>query len=159
MKVKKYIFLILFLAFNFVSYAKVKISIYEPIRFEKTSTRELSQYVKGTGVIEITTDDLEEDENKKIVLNFAESGLLTNGRRFIRVEKFEVDKKDKEFEIKEKSKRITFYALVHKSELNDMVRTGEDIEGVYYGRLNIVAELYGKPKVVKEEASKWKNIF
>lgn len=148
---KKILLSILFLTSYVYTYAQVKISIYEPIRFHAVNVTATGDMLVGEGSLEVTTDNLEEDYQKKIILKFADTGLMNNNKRWIKVSKYEVAEKDKEFLIEETTKRIKFYAYVKKRDLNDGIYQGEDIEGVYKGRLAIVAELYGKPRKIKVE--------
>lgn len=145
-----FIFLSIFLN-CILSYSKISISIYEPIRFKDVNTRSIGELVIGEGTLEIISDNIEEDLDKKIIFNFAETGLLNNGKRWIKIEKYEMNEKEKELIIKEEKKRVKFYAYVKKSELNDNIRNAEDIEGLYKGRVAIVAELYGKPIIIENK--------
>lgn len=146
------IFLLLFL--NILSFSKISITIYEPIRFKDINTRSIGDLIIGEGTLEVVSDNIEEDLDKKIIFKFADTGLLNNGKSWIKIEKFAMDEKEKELIIKEEKKRLKFYAYVKKSELNDNIRNAEDIEGLYKGRVTIVAELYGKPTIIEDKNKK-----
>ena len=152
---KKLIVLGLFIV-GVVSYGEVKIKIHEPLRFKNVNTRAVGDLIVGEGSIEISTDKLEEDFNKKLIFRFQDTGLMTNKRRWLKIEKFMMENSDKEFKITKKKKIVKIYALLRRSLLNDKMINAEDLEGEYVGRVPIIVEQYSRPlkemKKVKKES-------
>lgn len=128
-----------------LSYGEIKIKIHEPIRFKNVNTRAVGDLIVGEGSLEIVTDKLEEDFNKKLILKFPETGLMTNKKRWLKIEKYMMENSEKEFKITQKKKIVKIYALLRRKTLNDKMIDAELLEGEYVGRVPIIIEQYGKP--------------
>lgn len=150
---KKIILLGLFIL-GTLSYGEIKIKIHEPIRFKNVNTRAVGDLIVGEGSLEISTDKLEEDFNKKLIFKFPETGLMTNKKRWLKIEKYVMDNSDKEFKITKKRKLVKIYALLRRKTLNDKMIDASILEGEYVGRVPIIVEQYGKPIGKVEETEK-----
>ena len=84
----KKLLLFLMSIISFSSYSEIKLKIYEPMRFEAVNLSNMSDTVIGRGSIEIYTDNLENDYGKKLVFKFPEKGLMTNKKRWLKIEKY-----------------------------------------------------------------------
>lgn len=141
---KKFCYIIVYFILVTLAYAEIKIKIFEPIRFDdivnETWGREISV---GTGIIEITSDNLEEDSGKKIVFTFPKKGVMTNRKKWIEIKEYQLENKDREVIINNKVQHIKLYALLNKKKIDN----GEDptiIEGDYIGFIPIVISQYGR---------------
>lgn len=124
------------------AYGKVSVKIHEPIRFQPHNIRSISNSkLVGKGTLEISTDNEIEDLGKKIVFNFIDSGVMTNKKNWIKVEKYQLKNQKKEMLITKKRELIDVYAIVDKSQFKNY-QEAEKIEGEYVGRLPIVLSLY-----------------
>ena len=124
------------------AYGKVSVKIHEPIRFQPHNIRSISNSkLVGKGTLEISTDNEIEDLGKKIVFNFIDSGVMTNKKNWIKVEKYQLKNQKKEMLITKKRELIDVYAIVDKSQFKNY-QEAERIEGEYVGRLPIVLSLY-----------------
>ena len=140
--------LMLFLLGTVISLGEVKIKIIEPMRFHSLNTTHLDKTkVLGVGVLEIHADNRDEDFGKKLVFEFPQHGVMTNRRKFIKVEKFGMEKKENEKEkemiITKEWEQVKFYAVLDRRELN----RGEDIkdiEGEYVGYVPIIVSQYSR---------------
>ena len=141
---KKFCYIIVYFILVTLAYAEIKIKIFEPIRFDdivnETWGREISV---ETGIIEITSDNLEEDSGKKIVFTFPKKGVMTNRKKWIEIKEYQLENKDREVIINNKVQHIKLYALLNKKKIDN----GEDptiIEGDYIGFIPIVISQYGR---------------
>lgn len=124
------------------AYGKVSVKIHEPIRFQPHNIRSISNSkLVGKGTLEISTDNEIEDLGKKIVFSFIDSGVMTNKKNWIKVEKYQLKNQKKEVLITKKRELIDVYAIVDKSQFKNY-QEAERIEGEYVGRLPIVLSLY-----------------
>lgn len=124
------------------AYGKVSVKIHEPIRFQPHNIRSISNSkLVGKGTLEISTDNEIEDLGKKIVFSFIDSGVMTNKKNWIKVEKYQLKNQKKEILITKKRELIDVYAIVDKSQFKNY-QEAERIEGEYIGRLPIVLSLY-----------------
>lgn len=149
----------LFFLINILTMAEISMKIYEPIRFKNVNTRGIaSDTIIGEGTLEITTDNEVDDYGKKLVFNFPKSGLITNKKRWLKIEKYLMDKEEKDYEIKYKRALIKFYAIIDRNELTKGGLKAEEIEGEYIGYVPIIVSQYGKligkPVVLPEEENK-----
>ena len=78
------------LCLSLPSFAKVEIKIVEPLRFQYLNTRQLTNdKLEAKGIIEISAD--KEDFGKKITFDFPKSGLMTNRKKWVKIEKYELE--------------------------------------------------------------------
>lgn len=140
----KKILLFLILIGN-ISLAEIRLKIHEPIRFENVNTKAVGDIVVGEGSIEVFSDDLENDRNKKFIFKFPKKGLMTNKKRWVQIDKYIMEDSDKEFKMTRDKKIVKIYAVIERRKLNDQFIDGEDLQGEYVGYVPIIVEQYGKP--------------
>lgn len=139
------------------SYSEIKLKIHEPMRFEAINLSTMSDAVIGRGSIEIYTDDIENDYGKKLVFKFPEKGLMTNKKRWLKIEKYLMEDKDKVIIIENERRVVNIYAVIDRSTINDGKMEAKFIEGEYVGRIPIVASQYTKI-LGKKEGSETKEV-
>lgn len=137
--------LILIVLIYFKSYAEITLKIHEPIRFENINTRAAGDVIVGEGSIEVISDNLEIDRNKKFILKFPKKGLMTNNKKWIEIDKYMMEDSDREFRLTKEKKLIKIYAIIDRKKLNNQFIKAEDLEGEYIGHVPIIVEQYGKP--------------
>lgn len=141
---KKFLLLSLFMLGS-LAYGEIRLRIHEPIRFENVNTKSVGDVVVGQGVIEVFSDDLENDRNKKFVFKFPKKGLMTNKKRWVEIDKYMMEDSDKVFKMTRDKKLVKIYAVIERKKLNDQFIDGEDLQGEYIGYVPIIVEQYGKP--------------
>ncbi|WP_294064812.1 hypothetical protein [uncultured Fusobacterium sp.] len=123
-------------------FAKVEIKILEPLRYEYFNTRMLqAEEIAGYGILEITAK--KEDFGKKLVFSFPKSGLMTNMKKWIKVQEYGMELPNKELIITQETEHVKFYALLNKRDIDN----GEDakiIEGEYIGYVPIIVSQYSQ---------------
>ena len=92
MNLRKIFLLSLLYGLYTFSYSDIKIRIYEPIRFKNVNVKAIGDLVVGEGSLEISTDNLEADLNKKLIFKFPDKGAMTNKKRWIEIEKYMMEK-------------------------------------------------------------------
>ncbi len=141
----KNILLILMFMIYFKSYSEITLKIHEPIRFENVNTKAAGDIVVGAGVIEITSDNLEIDRNKKFIFKFPKKGLMTNKKRWVQIDKYIMEDSDKTFRMTRERRLVKIFAIIERKKLNDQIIRAEDLEGEYVGYVPIIVEQYGQP--------------
>lgn len=123
-------------------FAKVEIKILEPLRYEYFNTKMLqAEEIAGYGVLEITAK--KEDFGKKLVFSFPKSELMTNMKKWIKVQEYGMELPNKELIITQETEHVKFYALLNKRDIDN----GEDakiIEGEYIGYVPIIVSQYSQ---------------
>lgn len=123
-------------------FAKVEIKILEPLRYEYFNTRMLqAEEIAGYGILEITAK--KEDFGKKLVFSFPKSGLMTNMKKWIKIQEYGMELPNKELIITQETEHVKFYALLNKRDIDN----GEDakiIEGEYIGYVPIIVSQYSQ---------------
>ncbi|WP_297597277.1 hypothetical protein [uncultured Cetobacterium sp.] len=137
--------LILVVLIYFKSYAEIILKIHEPMRFENINTRAAGDVIVGEGSIEVISDNLEVDRDKKFILKFPKKGLMTNNKRWIEIDKYMIEDSDRVFRLTKEKKLIKIYAIIDRKKLNNQWIKAEDLEGEYIGYVPIIVEQYGKP--------------
>lgn len=134
----------LFFIINILAMAEITLKIYEPIRFSNINSRGInSDIIVGEGILEITTDT-EDDYGKKLAFKFPKSGLMTNKKRWLKIEKYLMDSSEKDYDVKYKRALIKLYAIIDRNELTKDGFRAEEIEGEYVGYVPIIVSQYGK---------------
>lgn len=128
-----------------VAYGEIRLKIHEPIRFENVNTKAVGDIVVGQGSVEVFSDDLENDRNKKFIFKFPKKGLMTNKKRWVEIDKYIMEDADKEFRMTRDKKIVKIYAVIERKKLNSQFIDGEDLQGEYIGYVPIIVEQYGKP--------------
>ncbi len=140
---------VLFLMISTFSFSEIDIKIYKPIRFQEVNTNGIiDDYIVGEGTLEISTDT-EEDFGKKLIFNFPETGLMTNRKRWLKIDKYTMEESEKEYVVQYKKKLIKFYAFVKKKNVLEMGLNTDIIEGEYVGYVPLIVGEYGK--IIGEE--------
>ena len=101
----KKLILMTMMCLNIATFAEVRVKIHEPVRFKNINTKAYGEVVVGQGAIEVYSTAIEEDLGKKIKIRFPEQGLMTNQKRWLKVEKYKIAKIDEEFVI-DREKRM-----------------------------------------------------
>ena len=146
----KQLLLILMVLTYFKSYGEITLKIHEPIRFQNVNTKAAGDIVVGEGAIEIVSDDLENDRNKKFIFKFPNKGLMTNKKRWVHIDKYMMEDSDKTFRVTREKKLVKIFAIIERRKLNDQLISAEDLEGEYIGYVPIIVEQYGQPLKAKE---------
>lgn len=141
----KKLILITMMVLNMVTFSEVKVRIHEPVRFKNVNTKAYGEVAIGQGSIEVYSTAIEEDLGKLIKIRFPEQGLLTNQKRWLKVEKYKIAKVDEEFVIDREKRIVNFYAFIRRRELNKSDLDGARVEGEYLGYTPVLIEQYGKP--------------
>jgi hypothetical protein len=127
------------------TYSEIRLKIHEPIRFENINTKAVGDVVVGKGSIEVFSDNLEVDQNKKFVFKFPKKGLITNKKRWVKIDKYIMEDSEKTFKLTSEKKIVKIYAVIERRKLNDQFINAEDLEGEYIGYVPIIVEQYGQP--------------
>lgn len=149
----KKIMLFIFFSIGIISYSEVSVKIHEPMRFENINMTTISDAVIGKATIEIATDDLENDYGKKLTFKFPESGLMTNKRRWLKIEKYLMEDSDKNIILENKRRLVNVYAVIDRKTINDGKLDAKILEGEYVGYLPLIVSQYSKI-VGKKESEK-----
>lgn len=147
----------MFFSLGIVSYSEVSIKIHEPMRFENINMTTISDAVVGKAVIEISTDDLENDYGKRLIFKFPESGLMTNKKRWLKIKKYMMENSDKNIVLENKRRLVNIYAIIDRKTINDGKIDAKILEGEYVGYLPLVISQYSKIIEGKETKTHWKK--
>lgn len=133
------------LKLSIVTYSDLTLKIHEPIRFENVNTKAVGDQIVGRGSIEVITDNLEVDRNKKFIFKFPKKGLMTNKKRWIQIDKYMMEDSDRVFKVDREKKIVKVYAVLERKKLNDQIISAEELEGEYVGYVPVIVEQYGRP--------------
>lgn len=142
---KIYILTLLTFVFTVKSYSDISLKIHEPIRFENVNTRGVGDIIVGKGSIEVFTDNLEVDRNKKFIFKFPKKGLMTNKKRWLEIDEYRMEDSEKTFRLTREKKIVKIYAIIERRKLNDQLISAEELEGEYIGYVPVIVEQYGLP--------------
>lgn len=140
----KYLMIVGLFLINFISFAEIKIKIHEPMRFDNINISTFKNAVIGKATLEISTDDLENDFGKKLVFKFPDEGLMTNKKRWLKIDKYIMDKNEKNIIIENKRRLVNIYAFIDRTSLNNNKFDAKVLEGEYVGYLPIIISQYSK---------------
>ena len=149
---KKNIIILFFLTVISI-YSQITLKIYEPMRFETMNTAALSDVIIGKGVIKVSSDDLKNDLGKKLVFKFPEKGLMTNKKRWLKIDKYTMEESHKNLIIDSENKLVNIYAFINRKSINDGKTEAKFIEGEYVGYIPIVVSQYSKVLEKKDDTS------
>lgn len=141
--------IIVFLMFSLatISFSKIEIKIFEPLRFEYLNSSQLSrEQIAAHGTIEIKAN--EEDYGKKITFDFPKAGFMTNRKKWIKIERYGMELPDNELIITQEIQHVKFYGLLNRRDIDQ----GEDakiIEGEYTGYVPIIVSEYSSLEVAE----------
>lgn len=136
--------IMLFLIFSTLSLAKIDIKMVEPMIFKPLNTEALGTKVLAKGVIEISTDNKDEDYGKLLKFMFPKVGFLTNRKQWLKVEGFYIEKDKDEHTVSREKEHINFYGIIDRKNIGKWDSVPEVIEGYYVGYVPINIVQYGK---------------
>lgn len=136
--------IVLALILSINTFAKIQVKMVEPMVFKKMNSEALGTKVLAKGVLEVSTDNKEEDYGKLLKFFFPEVGFLTNRKHWIKVEGFYIDKNEDEHIISREKERIDFYGVIDRKDIGKWDFPPEIIEGDYVGYIPINISQYGK---------------
>ncbi|MGL5123367.1 MAG: hypothetical protein ACRC6K_04295 [Fusobacteriaceae bacterium] len=140
----KVIPIFIFLVIGGISYSEIKLKIHEPMRFENINVTNMSDVIVGKATIEISTDNIEADYGKKLTFKFPNSGLMTNRKRWLKIEKYMMEDSDKNIIVENERRLVNVYAVIDRKVINDGRMEAKFIEGEYVGYLPIIASEYSE---------------
>ncbi|MBC2852024.1 hypothetical protein H5J22_11510 [Cetobacterium sp. 8H] len=139
---RKNIVLIVFMTIFSMSFSEIKVKIVEPLRFRDINQTEVGpNQVVAVSHVEIYTTDKKKDLGKRITFKFPNFINLTNRKKWIKVERVGMDRKQNEIMLENERELVKFYAILDRHEL-DRGETIEVIEGEYVGQLPIIMGVY-----------------
>lgn len=138
----KKIFLMIFITVFSLSFSEIKVKIVEPLRFRDINHTEVGpNQVVAVSHVEVYTTDKEKDLGKRITFKFPNFVNLTNRRKWVKVEKVGMDRKQNEIILENERELVKFYAILNRREL-DRGENIKVIEGEYVGQLPIIMGVY-----------------
>ncbi|UPO97552.1 hypothetical protein MKD34_01530 [Cetobacterium somerae] len=139
---RKNIVLIVFMTIFSMSFSEIKVKIVEPLRFRDINHTEVGpNQVVAVSHVEIYTTDKEKDLGKRITFKFPNFVNMTNRKKWVKVERVGMDRKQNEIILENERELVKFYAILDRREL-DKGESIEVIEGEYVGQLPIVMGVY-----------------
>lgn len=135
LKEKRLLILLLIISLN--TFAKVDIKMVEPMIFKSINTEALGTKVLAKGVIEVSTDNRDEDYGKLLKFIFPKVGFLSNRKHWIKVEGFYIERDRDEHIIERERERINFYGIIDRKDIGKWEVAPEVIEGEYIGYIPI----------------------
>lgn len=148
---RKNILLIAFMAIFSISFSEIKLKIVEPLRFRDINHTEVGpNQVVAVSHIEVYTNDKENDLGKRVTFKFPNFINLTNRKKWIKVQKVGMDRKQNEIILENERELIKFYAILDRREL-DQGEKIELIEGEYIGQLPIVMGVYSLENILNNK--------
>lgn len=140
---KRLILLLMLTTSSFV-FAKINIKIFEPIRFNDILTNTINkEEVVGEGILEIYSDNLEEDLGKKLKFYFPKKGLMTNSKKWVKIKEYKLEKRSDDFIVTKEREQIKIIAILNKRDI-DNGEEAEIIQGEYIGYVPIIVSQYSK---------------
>lgn len=138
----KNVFLMIFITIYSLSFSEIKVKIVEPLRFRDINHTEVGpNQVVAVSHVEIYTTEKEKDLGKRITFKFPNFVNMTNRKKWVKVEKVGMDRKQNEIILENERELVKFYAILDRREL-DKGESIEVIEGEYVGQLPIIMGVY-----------------
>ncbi len=138
-------FMLIFFLLTFTVYGKIKITC-KPIVFKEVRAQNNGLYkskATARGVIEIYSDNIEEDFGKLVVFQPPSYTHITNKKRWVKTDKIIFQKNEQKAIIDSETKKIVFYVILDKKELSKE-ENSDLIDGIYTGNLPINYSIYEK---------------
>ncbi|MGL4947672.1 MAG: hypothetical protein ACRC0R_01775 [Cetobacterium sp.] len=138
-------FFILYLTIVSTAFSNIYITA-KPILFKEVRAGSAGKYKShavARGIIEIYSDNLEEDFGKLISFQFPEHTYITNRKRWVKTDKIIFKKDEKNKIIDSETKKVIFHVVLNKKELSN-AENRELIDGIYTGVLPINYSIYSK---------------
>lgn len=139
------LFISIYFMLAFTTYANLKITS-KPIVFKEIRAHNNGAFkdkVSGRGIIEIYSDNIDEDRGKLVAFSIPEYTHITNKKRWVKTDKIIFRKEDKEIIIDQENIKIIFYVILDKKELSTE-QNRELIEGLYAGALSMNYSIFDK---------------
>lgn len=140
----KKLFLIFFLL-TFTVFGKIKITC-KPIVFKEVRAQNNGVYkskATARGVIEIYSDNMEEDFGKLLAFQVPTHTYITNKKRWVKTDKVVFKKNEQEVVMDSETKKIIFHVILDKKEFSKE-ENRDLIDGIYTGTLPINYSIYEK---------------
>lgn len=137
--------LLIFFLLTFTVFGKIKITC-KPIVFKEIRAQNNGVYkskATARGVIEIYSDNMEEDFGKLVAFQVPTHTYITNKKRWIKTDKVVFKKNEQEVVMDSETKKIIFHVILDKKELSKE-ENRDLIDGVYAGTLPINYSIYEK---------------
>ena len=137
--------LLIFFLLTFTVFGKIKITC-KPIVFKEVRAQNNGVYkskATARGVIEIYSDNMEEDFGKLVAFQVPTHIYITNKKRWIKTDKVVFKKNEQEVVMDSETKKIIFHVILDKKELSKE-ENRDLIDGVYAGTLPINYSIYEK---------------
>lgn len=137
--------LLIFFLLTFTVFGKIKITC-KPIVFKEVRAQNNGVYkskATARGVIEIYSDNMEEDFGKLVAFQVPTHTYITNKKRWVKTDKVVFKKNEQEVVINSETKKIIFHVILDKKELSKE-ENRDLIDGVYAGTLPINYSIYEK---------------
>lgn len=134
----------IFILVSTLALAKVDVKMVEPMVFKKLNTEVLGTKVLARGIIEVSTDNKEEDFGKLLKFMFPKVGFITNKKHWLKVEGFYIERDKAEHIVTREKEYINFYGVIDRRDIGKWGLDPEIIEGDYIGYVPINIAQYGK---------------
>lgn len=137
--------LLIFFLLTFTVFGKIKITC-KPIVFKEVRAQNNGVYkskATARGVIEIYSENMEEDFGKLVAFQVPTHTYITNKKRWIKTDKVVFKKNEQEVVMDSETKKIIFHVILDKKELSKE-ENRDLIDGVYAGTLPINYSIYEK---------------
>ena len=137
--------LLIFFLLTFTVFGKIKITC-KPIVFKEIRAQNNGVYkskATARGVIEIYSDNMEEDFGKLVAFQVPTHTYITNKKRWVKTDKVVFKKNEQEVVMDSETKKIIFHVILDKKELSKE-ENRDLIDGVYAGTLPINYSIYEK---------------
>lgn len=141
--------LILYFLLISTLYGKIRITS-NPIVFKEVRAQNNGIYkskATARGIIEIYSDNIEEDFGKLIVFNVPTHTYITNKKRWVKTDKVIFKKNENEVIIDSETKKVIFHVILDKKELSKE-ENRDLIDGIYNGNLSITYSIYEKGGII-----------
>lgn len=137
--------LLIFFLLTFTVFGKIKITC-KPIVFKEVRAQNNGIYkskATARGIIEIYSDNIEEDFGKLIAFQVPSHTYITNKKRWVKTDKVIFKKNEQEVVIDSETKKVIFHVILDKKELSKE-ENRDLIDGIYAGTLPINYSIYEK---------------
>lgn len=140
---KKLVFI--FFLLTLTVYGKIKITC-KPIVFKEVRAQNNGVYkskATARGVIEIYSDNIDEDFGKLVTFQVPSHTYITNKKRWVKTDQVLFKKNEQEVIIDSENKKVIFHVLLDKKELSKE-ENRDLIDGIYTGSLPLNYSIYEK---------------
>lgn len=135
----------LYLLIFFQSFAQLEINnnplIFKDIRIKNNGI--YKNKAKARGIITIKSNNLKEDFGKLIEFKTPKYIYITNGKKYIRINKINFENKFKKIIISQEITKVIYHVILDKKEFSN-INDNNLIEGLYTGTFPIHYSIYTK---------------